>query len=142
MEMRPLQEHDLEVVRQLRNANRAAFFHSDVISVEEQRRWYTRLQALPLRFFVIEEDDHVIGTISISASGSPKEIGNIIIDEAYRRRGLMRRAIEELTADAGDYICRVRPENEASLITLSRSGFVPAYVTLVKTTAGTPPVEP
>jgi len=137
MTLRLIQTQDLEIVRELRNANRSAFFDSDVISVEEQRRWYANLPARQLRFFVIEEDSRVVGTISVTSRGTTKEIGNIIIDQAYRGRGLMRRAIEELTAEPGDYICRVRPDNEPSLGVFRRSGFVAEYVQLQKRTHST-----
>lgn len=133
MKLRLIEEADLEAVRLLRNANGAAFFNERSVSMADQRRWYLALSTKPVRFYVIEEDDHVVGTISATQRGSAIEIGNIIVDAAYRRRGLMRKAVAQVTSEPGEYICRVLPDNQPSLSLFEHCGFAAEYVQLRKT---------
>lgn len=130
MPLRPIEERDLEIVRTLRNRNRRWFFDDHELSMEDQRRWFLDLQHKPKRFYVIEEQGEVVGTISITTTASGKEVGNLIIDERHRGRGLMRRAIEELTAEPGRYFCEVKVDNEASQRVFRQVGFSATYVCL------------
>jgi RimJ/RimL family protein N-acetyltransferase len=128
--LRLIEEADLERVRELRNANRRWFFHDEEIVPEQHRTWFAGLGATEARFYVIEEDGAVVGTISATTTAAGCEIGNLILGEAYRGRGLMRRAIEQLTAEPGRYFCEVKPDNEHSLRVFERAGFRPTHVVL------------
>jgi RimJ/RimL family protein N-acetyltransferase len=132
VELRLLEERDLEVVRELRNRNRRWFFHDGEISSEQQSRWFAALAEAPVRFYVLVEEDEVVGTVSATDTPAGVEIGNLLVRESHRGRGLMRRAIEELTATPGRYYARVRPDNADSLRVFERSGFATAHVVLEK----------
>jgi RimJ/RimL family protein N-acetyltransferase len=123
MRLRPIASGDLERVRLLRNQSRESFFDSREISAARQREWFENLRSKPTTFFVIEEDGVVVGTISVTARVDDQEIGNIILDPAYRGRGLMRRAVEQLTAAPGDYFADVKAGNTPSLNVFRATGF-------------------
>src|SRR5687767_5255463 len=110
MRLRRLATSDLERVRQLRNASRDAFFDSREISAEEQQAWFARLSEKPVEFYVIEDEGRVIGTVSVTDTTNGREIGNLVLDEAFRGRGLMRQAIEQLTAAPGAYYAEIKPD--------------------------------
>lgn len=133
MRLRLIEERDLDRVRELRNRNRRWFFDAGEIDSEQQRAWFAALARKPVAFYVIEEDDHVAGTISITESDEGREVGNLILDERYRGRGLMREAVRQLTSEPGRYVAEVMPENEASLAVFREAGFVEHSVRLGKT---------
>lgn len=132
MELRPLEERDLEAVRELRNDNRRWFFHDAEISSEQHRHWYAALADAPVRFYVIVEDDEVVGTISATDTPEGVEIGNLVVRRTHRGRGLMRRAIDEVTSAPGRYYARVKSDNADSLRVFERGGFETAYLVLEK----------
>jgi RimJ/RimL family protein N-acetyltransferase len=132
MQLRRLTVDDLERVRQLRNASRHAFFDTREISADEQRGWFDRLSQKPVEFYVIEEDGDVVGTISVSDTPNGREIGNLVLDEAFRGRGLMRRAVEQLTAAPGIYYAEIKPDNDASRAVFRETGFVDSVVIVHK----------
>lgn len=130
--LRLLTADDLETVRQLRNANRHAFFDDRETSVEDQRRWFERLAQRPVRFMVIELDERVIGTISVAETSAGTEIGNLILDPQYRGRGIMRRAIEQLTVEPGRYVAEIKAANEPSQRVFAAAGFTPDVIRVHK----------
>src|SRR5579864_5763665 len=111
MPLRPIESRDLDIIRRLRNNNRSAFLDDREISLDEQQQWFAGLAARPVRFFVIEENNAVVGTISVTDRGQFKEIGNLLLDPAARQRGLMRAAVEQLTRDPGRYYAEVKSHN-------------------------------
>lgn len=123
MRVRPIEEEDLEAVRQLRNRNREWFFDAGEVSVAQQAAWFESLRSKPIRFYVIEEAGAVVGTISVAERDDGREIGNLILDEGYRGRGLMADALAELCRAPGTYYARVKPGNEASAHVFERAGF-------------------
>src|SRR5205814_7635248 len=104
VQLRPLAEADLEIVRRLRNLHRHSFFDDREIAPDAHRQWFASLPGRPVEFFVIEEDGQVIGTISVTASTGEKEIGNLLLDAAYRGRGLMGRAVAQVTSAPARYV--------------------------------------
>lgn len=136
MRLRLIESRDLDVVRELRNRNRAAFFQHDEITPVQQREWFSRLQSSDSRFYVIEKDDHVVGTISVTETPDGREIGNLILDDPYRGQGLMAHAVAELTKAPGTYFARVKPGNEDSLRVFERAGFTRHHVYLERRTPG------
>ena len=103
MTLRPLSAEDLETVRRLRNDNRDHYFDSREITPEQQARWFAALAGKPVRFYVIEEGGAVVGTISVTDTPDGREIGNLVLDAAYRGRGLMTAAVTQLISDGADY---------------------------------------
>jgi RimJ/RimL family protein N-acetyltransferase len=130
MRLRLLEQRDLERVRELRNRNRSWFFDDAEITAEQQQRWFESLPGRPLRFYVIEEDGAVAGTISVTETREGNEIGNLILDEAYRGRGLMTQAVARLTEQPGRYFSRVKTDNAASVGVFLRAGFTEEHVVL------------
>jgi len=123
MLLRPLAESDLETIRVLRNRCRHAFFDDREITSEAQRRWFDALGDKPVAFYVIEQDGRVVGTISVTATADGKEIGNLLLDPSCRGRGLMRRAVEQLTSEPGRYFSRVKTDNTPSQRVFIGTGF-------------------
>jgi len=123
MHIRPLTAADLERVRQLRNQSRHAFFDDREISPGDQARWFERLPGRPVRFFVIEADAIVVGTISLTETPEGIEVGNLVLDPSYRGRGIMQRAVTQLTGEPGTYVAYVKPENRASRRVFEATGF-------------------
>jgi RimJ/RimL family protein N-acetyltransferase len=121
--LRPLEERDLDAVRELRNRNREWFFDTAEVSAEQQRRWFDGLADRGVRFYVIEEDGRVVGTASVSEREDGFEIGNLTLDDAYRGRGLMTEVVGELTREPGIYFSLVKPDNVASARVFERAGF-------------------
>lgn len=132
MELRPLEERDLEAVRVLRNASRRWFFYNEEISAEAQQAWFERIQHEPVRFWVMEEDGEVIGTVSLTHSDEGLVIGNLIVDEKHRGRGFAVQALDAVTSAPGRYVGYMMPGNEDSLRALKKSGFSDRYVLVEK----------
>jgi RimJ/RimL family protein N-acetyltransferase len=132
MHLRPLEERDLEFVRELRNRNREWFFDDQEITADAQRRWFDSLKDRPIRFYVIEEEAIAVGTVSLKDTPEGLEVGNFLLDDRYRGRDLMRQAVEQLTATPGRYVSHVKAGNERSLRVLQKTGFTLASKTLTK----------
>jgi RimJ/RimL family protein N-acetyltransferase len=122
MRLRPLTRADLEIVRLLRNQNRDAFFDAREIAADRQIAWFETLPPTSA-FFVIEEDHRVVGTISVKEQPDGREVGNLLLDPAYRGRGLMRQAVEQVTARPARYFTEVKPDNRPSLNVFRAAGF-------------------
>jgi len=121
--LRLIRESDLEAVRELRNRSREWFFDDREVSAAEQRAWFASLQSKPVSFYVIEEDDAVVGTISVAEREDGFELGNLVLDERFRGRGLMTGAVEQLSRSGGTFYARVKPGNDASAAVFERAGF-------------------
>ena len=132
MRIRVLTKDDLETVRQLRNGSRHAFFDDREIAADQQARWFERLGDRQVSFFVIEVDGRVVGTISVSETPHGREIGNLVLDPAYRGQGIMKRAVEQLTTEPGTYFADVKKSNEPSLRVFAATGFDPTVIRLYK----------
>jgi RimJ/RimL family protein N-acetyltransferase len=133
VQLRPIEAADLERVRELRNANSEWFFSAAEISREQQQEWFAQLRARRVRFYVIEEDGRVVGTISVTEGPDWYEVGNLLLDEEYRGQGLMGRALERVLDASGRYYALVKPENLASLEVFRKAAFEPVYVRLERT---------
>jgi RimJ/RimL family protein N-acetyltransferase len=126
MQLRPLAEADLEMVRRLRNANRQFFFYDAEIDAAQQASWFRALAAKPVDFFVIEDGGAVVGTVSATRSADGIEIGNLVLDAAARGRGLMRKAVQQITTAPGHYFAEVKAGNTASRAVFEATGFTMA----------------
>jgi RimJ/RimL family protein N-acetyltransferase len=121
--LRPIEERDLPVVRELRNRNRSWFFDDREISADQHSAWFDSLGERGVAFYVLEEDERVVGTISITPGEHGSEVGNLTLDDAYRGRGLMTRAVQELCSGPGPWFARVKQDNIASAAVFERAGF-------------------
>jgi RimJ/RimL family protein N-acetyltransferase len=121
--LRPLAEADLEAARRLRNANRQFFFFDGEVTPEQHQAWFRALAANPIDFFVIEDAGVVVGTVSANRWPNGVEIGNLLLDDAARGRGVMRRAVAELTAGPGHYFAKVKRGNTPSINVFLATGF-------------------
>ena len=123
MRLRPVAAADLEIIRQLRNANRESFLYDSEVSVEQHAAWFRAIADKPINFYVIEEDGLVVGTISTTRSDEGIEVGNLTLERAARGKGLMRQAVGELTARPGHYFAEVKSGNAPSLAVFDATGF-------------------
>jgi len=123
MRLRLLARADLEAVRQLRNQHREFFFDTREITTDQQQAWFEDLGQKPIAFYVIEQDGRVVGTISVTDGSDGREIGNLVLDPAYRGQGLMREAVDQLTAAAASYFADVKRGNRPSLNVFRSAGF-------------------
>jgi RimJ/RimL family protein N-acetyltransferase len=123
MRVRPVSGADLETIRQLRNANREWFFDAREVTAAQQMAWFDSLAARLVDFYVIECDEVVVGTISLTKRDGEIEVGNLILDARARGRGLMRQALEALTQQPGNYFAEVKANNDRSLRVFRAAAF-------------------
>lgn len=123
MRLRQPAESDLETIRQLRNANRQCFFYDREVTPEQHVAWFHALPIKPIDFYVIEEAGTVVGTISATRSPNGIEIGNLVLADAARGKGLMRQAVRDLTTAPGHYFARVKAGNTQSINVFLATGF-------------------
>lgn len=100
--LRPLEERDLEIVRQWRNQDhiRVNFVHSSYITREEQKKWYqVYLQRDNDLMFIIEDAGEIkrpVGTAAlyhIDCINLKAEFGRLMIGHAgVRRKGMAFKA--------------------------------------------------
>lgn len=82
------------------------------------------------RVWIAEIEDEVVGMMSVSIKrGNSVKISPILIDEAYRGRGIVRRLIEKLVQFVRDnnlrkIYCTVAIQNTGTLAFFDRLGFV------------------
>ncbi len=122
--LRQIVEADLDIVSALRNESREWFFDNRVVSREGLRHWLRTIANRPIDFFVLDEGGRAIGTISVTTSADGQEIGHLLLDPAWRGRGLMHAAVAQLTTEPGRYFARVKPGNTASERVFLHSGFI------------------
>lgn len=123
IKLRPIAKDDLEWARKLRNKNREHFFDNSLISKEQQEKWYKTL-AYP--FFVVEYRRKMVGTIAIRGSLGQFEIHNVLIDEKYRKKGLLRQAISILEKKYGTPLyVDVQVKNKSAINAYKELGFYP-----------------
>ena len=86
--LRPLEEEDIELLRELRNENRHLFLTTDVVTAEGQRKWYQHyLTKQDDIMFVVEKKDNpgqFIGTVAlydIDWDNMICEFGRTLIDK-------------------------------------------------------------
>jgi RimJ/RimL family protein N-acetyltransferase len=132
MQLRRIEERDLDAVRRLRNVNRQWFFFDGEVTTEQHRSWFAALDEGPMRFYVMEEQGEIVGTVSVKDTPEGTEFGNLIVDDRYRGQGFALQALSELTSESGTYFSNILPDNAASIAALQRVGFTLEHVVLVK----------
>ena len=131
MKIKRIKEKHLESLRKIRNANREWFFNKDIISQESQLSWYKSIKDnAKIKFYIIEIDEEVAGSLSLTKTKSGIEIGNILLDDRFRGKGIMTEAIKKIIKNKNKkFYARIILENTASQNLFERCGFVKsAYI--------------
>ena len=131
-------EDDLEFLRQLRNRERRWFFDQTEITPEAQRAWHRSLGANPdNHWFMVRVGNAPAGCFSIKVGGDGRaEVRCILLDETFRGRGVMTRAIGAAMDRIGRhlrYFAEVLPDNDPSLGLFDRLGFARRFVMVERT---------
>lgn len=129
--LRNINKNDLEWARRLRNKNRKYFFDDRSISQAQQKKWF---QTLSYSFFVIEYNGKPAGTIAIRSSHGQHEVHNVLIDEKYRKKGILKQAIAVIVHMYGTPLyVDVQIRNKNAVRAYAKLGFYPlAYRMLRK----------
>ena len=93
--LRTITEADLEILRQWKNTQRFSFFYQDIITPEQQRRWYQGYLARPDDYmFIVVHAGQAIGCIGYRLLEGAIDIYNVILgDPAAGKRGWMSQAL-------------------------------------------------
>lgn len=135
--LNPMNEDSAEIYRRIRNMdeNRKWFFHNEVISIDEQRRWYAR--------YLTEDGDYMfgvfekeckkyiggIGIYELNRTVLTAEVGRILIDRTYSGNGYGAEAIGGMVRFAREKLglrslkAHIWSENAASIRSFEKSGF-------------------
>jgi len=119
-------EDDLEFMRKLRNDNRKLFFKTDIISRDHQVKWFQSLRKNKnTTFYIILFDNVRVGTISCTEKKTERELGNVIIDEPYRRRGILSQVVSIFhKISSKPLVVQVRVDNSVALRVYESLGFI------------------
>jgi len=93
--LRTISETDLENLRQWKNANRFSFFFQDIITPEQQRRWFRDyLRRANDYMFIVAHANHAIGCMGFRFIDNIADIYNVIRgDPDWGKRGSMGQAM-------------------------------------------------
>ena len=80
------------------------------------------------RYLVAEEDGLVVGTAGMRVIAGEGNIDNVVVEEAYRNRGIAGRLMEELirlgeSEGVYDYTLEVRVGNASAIRVYEKAGF-------------------
>ncbi len=127
--IRPIENSDMEWARKLRNEHRTAFVYQDVITQAQQQEWFYNYQErdrAEYTFFVVEVGGERIGTTSYRRYDETRfELGNNIIDTPYQGKGYFSEvyhSVKEWLADA-PIVATVLDDNQHMLDVYHRLGF-------------------
>jgi RimJ/RimL family protein N-acetyltransferase len=140
---------DINLLRELRNANADAFFDGTYITKEAQEDWWHRHRLhdhenSDYEFFTIWLNKVTpVGFLSVTLYSKSKhglpfyvaEIGNLLLAPAYRGQSIMYKAITKvrrLYSPLTFWIAHVKPTNTASLNVFARQGFIQLDPTTAK----------
>lgn len=135
MKIKKLKQEYLEPLRKLRNSNREWFFNKDFVTPEKQQEWYESIsRTKKIRFYIIEIENQVVGSLSLTKTREGVEIGNILLDDTFRGQGIMTKVIQKLIKNKKNkFYARILLENLNSQNLFKRCGFVKtAYVMELK----------
>lgn len=100
--LRPLEEKDVELIREWRNRHKHMFFDSSEISKEQQRVWYTHYResgGTDQMFIICLKDGTPIGQVAIydvSIENRTAKFGRFLLLEDYRSLGYAEEAVKRL----------------------------------------------
>jgi len=133
---KPIDENDLDWLRDSRNKYRDNFFDSHEISKEQQRNWYDRYREVGTdKMFIVKlKSGEQIGTIAIyniDVSSRTAILGRILLLEEFRHHGYAEEMVKRMLDVAFDsmrlYKVRVEThyENIDAVAIYARAGFKP-----------------
>lgn len=126
MKIVKLKKHHIEALRILRNNNREYFFNKKLITPARQESWFNSLESnKDVQFYVVEENKLVIGSLSLKKTPEGIEVGNVILDNNFRGKGIMTNLINELVKKSKGkvFYARVFLTNTDSQKLFERCGF-------------------
>lgn len=95
--IRSASQRDLEDLRQWKNENRFSFFHTDLISADQQAAWFANYLARDLDFmFMVEDSGYLstVGCLGIRWTGAGWDIYNVILGlKSAQGSGAMSRGL-------------------------------------------------
>ena len=124
MKLKPITEKDLDFARKLRNDNREYFFNQEIIRPLAQLNWFMGILGTLDYWFYIIWDKKRVGTISYKLKDGIGEVGNVVIDKKYRKKGYLKLAFEELLKLHKEKMClKVIPTNINAILAYEALGF-------------------
>ncbi len=141
--LREITSKDALTLLNLRNKYRKHFFDSKKISLEEQKKWLDNyFKKTNDKMFIIYHKNIPIGTIAlydITKDKRKAQIGRLIIDKPYQKKGLAKNAVLTLTSHALKKLKLKKiylwtlGENLPAINLYGRCGFVKSGSKLLKT---------
>lgn len=97
----PLTEEDVELIRQWRNRHKDSFYDANEISAERQKMWYEKYKESPTdRMYIITlKNGEKIGTVALFEMSVPDRtarLGRVLLLEEYRGYGYAEEAVKLL----------------------------------------------
>lgn len=128
--LREITEEDLPWALQLRNKNKEFFFDNQIISQEAQQAWF---RALNTPFYIIEYNGEKAGTIGLKKIDGKLEFRNVIIDEPYRKMGILKYAIAFIEEKYNEPLyLNVLIDNVDAMEAYKKLGFIPIAIRMRK----------
>ena len=99
--LEPISEDDLEDLRRWKNANRSSFFHKDIITQEEQEKWYVGfLDRSDEHMYVVRFRGWAVGCMGFRLIDDVIDVFNVIRGVKDLAPGVMGIALHSLIAEA------------------------------------------
>ena len=99
--LRPIDQSDMKLLRQWKNANRERFFHRHEISAVQQGEWYVAFRDRPDDYmFIVESNGIRFGCMGYRIDGEYIDFYNVIRGRTDIGAGLMHLAFLKLVAEA------------------------------------------
>jgi len=133
--IRPLEEDDMEMIRQWRNKHRDDFFDAGEISKEQQRLWYTHYKesgGKDQMFIICLKDGTPIGQVAIydvNIENRTAKFGRFLLLEEFRGQSYAEEAVKRLLKHCFDTMrlyklkLEVFLENINAIAIYARAGF-------------------
>lgn len=111
VDLAPLQEKDIEMIRQWRMKYKDHFYDANEITPEQQKIWYSKYKESPTdRMYIIQKKDgEPIGTIAIyeiNIQTRTARLGRVLLLEEARGQGYAEEAVKTLL-DYADNVMRL-----------------------------------
>lgn len=98
LELRAIDERDLDNLRDWKNAQREYFFYKDLITLAQHKKWFLTYQKRPEdHMFMVLVNDVSIGCMGIRLLEGRWDVYNVILGSAkYGGKGLMSKAFQAM----------------------------------------------
>lgn len=131
---KPVDENDIEWLRETRNKHRDSFFDSHEITTEQQKAWYTKYResGTDHMFQVALKSGEAIGTIAlydIDISNRTAKLGRVLLLEEFRQHGYAEEMVKTILKLAFETIrlykvkVEVHLDNINAIAIYARAGF-------------------